>query len=309
MNAPATPLNYTYQTCVDNSERVTWKLDEVFPPDTVFDFSRAFLPDALMPTKGLSFLSEQSRRTLNQIGAKAYMNLFGYVEVFIEAMVLEHAQGALFGDRAQMRALTRFADEEVKHQLLFQRYCDTFDRDFATPCQVLNNAFDVAQVILSKSPLCVLLTTLHIEQMTQQHYIEAVRDEKTIDPLNAEILRCHWLEESQHAKIDALLLHELAASATAETLATAHAEYLDVLVAFDGLLAGQAGFDVESLAAATKASFTADERAAVVASQHKGYRKTFLHYGLTNNLVLQTITQFWSLQLAAHHARAESVIA
>lgn len=237
------------------------------------------------------------------------MNLFGYVEVFIEAMVLEHAQASLFGDRAQMRALTRFADEEVKHQQLFQRYCETFDRDFATPCKVLNNAFDVAQIILSKSPLCVLLTTLHIEQMTQQHYVEAVRDEKTIDPLNAEILRRHWLEESQHAKIDALLLVDLAKSASAETLVTAHAEYLEVLGAFDGLLAAQAGFDAESLAAATKSTFSAEQMSAIVASQHRGYRKTFLHYGLTNPLVHQMITEYWPVQLVAHNTRAESVIA
>jgi hypothetical protein len=280
----------------------------VFPPDTVFDFSRPFLPEALMPTASLAFLSEAERRTLNQISAKAYMNLFGFVEVYIEAMVLEHAEAAMFGDRAEMRALTRFTDEEVKHQQLFDRYCKTFDRDFGSGCKVLGNAYDVAQIILSKSPLCVLLVTLHIEQMTQQHYVEAVHEAQDIDRLNAEILRRHWLEESQHAKIDTLLLYRLAEKCDHLQLKTAHDEYLGVLEAFDGLLAAQAALDAESLLVPIKRALSDEETKAVIASQHRGYRKTFLHYGLTNPLVLEAIKRFWPDQLANHMARAEAVL-
>lgn len=305
-STPPAAANYTFRTCVENSERVAWRLDDVFARDAVLDFTRPFLPEALLPTARLEFLEPHERRKLNQIGAKAYMNLFGFVEVYIEAMAIEHAQAALFGDRDEMRALTRFTDEEVKHQELFARYCAAFDRDFGSPCEVLANAYDVAQIILAKSPLCVLLVTLHIEQMTQQHYVEAVKDSTEIDPLNAEILRNHWLEESQHARIDALLLQRLAVAASSETRTTAHEEYLGVLEAFDGLLGAQAAMDVASLERVLGRALTTEQRAAAIANQHSGHRKTFIHYGMVNPLVLETIHRFWPDRESLHRARAEA---
>lgn len=286
-------LNFDYGTCVTNSEQIAWRLDDVLPMTTRFDRQRRFLPESLAPTTALRFLTDDARLALNQIAGKAYMNLFGFVEVYIEAMALEHAQSVLFGDRAQMRALVRFADEEVKHQQLFARFCTMFDEQFGAKCLVLDRAIEVANTILETNPLCVLLTTLHIEQMTQQHYVEAVRDDANLDPTCASILHKHWLEESQHARIDLLLLRDTYAKCSEDTRRAAFDQYLMVLDAFDLLLRRQAELDVESLVLVTGCTPSADERNAITQSQHAAYRSTFLVCGMTNRVVVDVANALW----------------
>ncbi|MGE3668371.1 MAG: hypothetical protein AB7K71_01880, partial [Polyangiaceae bacterium] len=272
-----------------NSERSAWRVDDVMPPDTRLDFSRPFLPEALVPNASLGFLSSVDALMLNQISGNAYLNLFAFVEEYILVTVVQHAQAEMFGDRDAIRALVRFADEEVKHQRLFERYRAAFDRDFATPAEVLESAAEVAQVILSKSPIAVMMITLHIELMTQHHYTECVKDNREMDPLFASILKHHWLEESQHAKIDALELAKLVTLATPDAISKAFDDYLDILSAFDGLLAQQAEMDVRSLGRATgrsksheESGFSAEETERIVQSQLQGYRRTFVWYGMTS---------------------------
>ena len=90
---------------------------------------------------------------------------------------------------------------------------------------MLGAAAEVAGVILSKSPIAVMLVTCHLELMTLQHYTECVREDDAVDPLFQRLLKCHRLEESQHARIDAL---ELACRPSRlEQIAVAIDEYLE----------------------------------------------------------------------------------
>src|SRR5262245_6197056 len=181
-------LNFDYKTVVKNSERVEWTLDDVLPEGTRLDFTRLFLPPALAPGAALSFLDDAQQRARNHITSNAYLNLFAFVEEYIIAMALQHAHAETFGDHDAIRALCRFADEETKHQALFLRYCAAFNRDFGHKCDVLGSAAEVAGVILSKSPLAVLLVTLHLELLTQQHYTDSVKYNGSIDPSLAKLL-------------------------------------------------------------------------------------------------------------------------
>lgn len=284
-------LDYDYATCVRNSEKVTWKLDDIMPLGTRLDFSRPFLPPALSGRGDLSFLSADEARKLNQITGNAYLNLFGFVEEYIIALAVQHAHAEMFGDHSAIRALVRFADEEVKHQALFKRYVDAFKRDFGHDCEVLGSAAEVAGVILSKSPIAVLLVTLHLEIMTQAHYVECVKDDTAIDPLFEKLLRFHWLEESQHARIDALELDKLLDAATPAQIDVAWNDYLALIDAFDGLLKAQAEMDLRALAAATGRTFDPDQSTMIVRAQHQGYRYTFLVYGMTNATFLETVAK------------------
>ncbi|MDF1663963.1 MAG: hypothetical protein P1V97_19495, partial [Planctomycetota bacterium] len=178
-------LSFDYESCVKNSEKVAWKLDEVFPTDSTLDFSRNFLPDSLTRSSRASCLTKDEQRQLNQIASNAYLNMFAFVEEFILATAVQHANAELFNDHMTVRALTRFADEEIKHQQLFRRYTKAFDRDFGVPCAVLESAVPVAHVVLSKGPIAVLIITLHIELFTQQHYVESIKDNEDIDPFFA----------------------------------------------------------------------------------------------------------------------------
>lgn len=284
-------LSFDYASCVRSSEKVQWRLDEVMPEGTQLDFSRPFLPERLAPTASLAFLSPEERRSLNQIAGKAYLNLFGFVEEYILATMTQHAQAEMFGNPDAMRALVRFVDEELKHQQLFERYKRAFDAGFGVPVPVLDSAVEVANVIMSHSPIAVMVITLHIELMTQQHYVESVKDDDRLDPLFKSLLRHHWLEEAQHARIDALELDKLASLAAPEVLDRAVDEYLAILVAFDDLLAEQARLDAGALAAAIGRAFDDVQREAIVAAQLAGYRRTFLHHGITNATFVRTVAK------------------
>jgi hypothetical protein len=275
-------LGYDYESCIRNSEKVSWRLDDVLPPGTRLDFQRPFLPAALAGVDPPDFLPALEGLRLNQLTGNAYVNLFAFVEEYILALAVQLAQAEMFGDHKAIRALVRFAEEEAKHQSLFHRYSEAFREGFGAPCEVLESASAVAGVILGKTPIAVLVTTLHIELMTQAHYVESVRDNTSIDPLVASLLHHHWLEEAQHARIDALELDKLLDHATPEQISQGIEQYLSVLEAFDGLLRQQAEMDLRALDAHSGRPLPPEQAEQVVHSQHRGYRRTFLVAGMTN---------------------------
>jgi hypothetical protein len=301
-------LSYDYASCVRSSEKAAWRLDDVMPEGTRLDFSRPFLPEKLAPTARVGCLDAKERLVLNHITSNAYLNLFGFVEEYILAMAVQHAQAELFGDHDAIRALTRFADEEVKHQALFKRYRVAFDRDFGHACEVLDNAADVAGVILSKTPLAVVTTTLHLELMTQDHYTDSVRDDTGLDPFFTKLLKHHWMEEAQHARIDALELDRMADASSEEVRARALADYLDIGGAFDGLLEAQSEMDVRSLGRALGRTFTADESAEIAGSQHAGYRYTFLVAGMRHKTFIDTVRTVFGEAAAAKVAEVATAL-
>jgi hypothetical protein len=277
-------LGYDYATCIRNSEKVSWTIDQALPPGTVLDYSRPFLPAAFSGESRISILNREEGLKLNQITGNSYMNLFGFVEEYIIATTVDHAQAEMYGDHDAIRALLRFGEEEIKHQALFHRYCKLFAESFGSPCKVLDNAAEIAAVILSKSAIGVMLITLHLEIMTQAHYTESVRDNAGIDPLFASLLKFHWLEEAQHARIDALELDKLLDAATPEAINAGFDDYLELCQAVAGLLGVQTDLDIESLSRATGRTFSEDEKQAIRTAQHAAYKNTFLTSGMTNSL-------------------------
>jgi hypothetical protein len=295
---------HRFADIVRSSERVAWTIDQVLPAGQKLDFTRPFLPDALSGGE-IACLDARERLVLNHINGNSYLNLFGFVEEYIIAYAVQHAQAEMFGDHDAIRALVRFADEEVKHQALFHRYREAFERDFPTRCGVLGSAADVANVVMSKSPIAVSMVTLHLEIMTQAHYTESVRSDTRIDPLFASLLKHHWMEEAQHARIDALELAKQTQAASAEDIKAAFDDYLALGGAIDGLLGNQAQLDVDSLALALGRKFTDGEREQIRSAQHAGYRRTFLTYGMNNRQfteALQAISPEGAARVAATSA-------
>lgn len=274
-------LGYTYRDCVANSEKISWTVDEVMPRDKELDFSRHFLPKQLADFEQVDFLNGE-RKQLNQIAGNAYLNIFAFVEEYILSTIVQLASAEMFGDHDAIRALCRFADEEVKHQQLFARYREAFERGFGHPCEVLQSAAQVAGFILEKSPIGYMLLTLHIELMTQQHFTQCVKGNQDLDPFFASLLRNHWLEESQHAKIDALELEKVLEYSTPEMVAQGVEDYLAILEAFKGVLLEQATMDVASLRTATGREFTEEQATQLCQSVHRAYLKTFVIYGMEN---------------------------
>src|SRR5262245_38560893 len=105
-----------YAKCVEVSKRIRWDIDSDVIRGRTFDHSKKFLPDGLSRTDRLPFLDEKERRLLGQIQGRTYANIFGLVERYISAKILELSREHWFGDQAALEALVRFTDEELKHQ-------------------------------------------------------------------------------------------------------------------------------------------------------------------------------------------------
>jgi len=269
---------------IHSSEKVAWTIESVLGPEARFDLKRPLLPDSLANVTKLSCLNDAERLTLNQIRGHAYLYLFSFVEEYIIATAVRHSSAEVFGDHTALRALLRFAEEEVKHQKMFRRACRLFIDSFGHPCDVLPNPQAVAEVILSHKPMAVLLITLHLEIMTQQHFVESFRrgaaDE--LDPLFRDMLRHHWMEESQHAKIDILELHKLTADATPELREQSIDDYIKIVGALDGLLCQQAKNDIATLGRVLGRTFTDAENKELFDAQADAYRRTFVGLGISS---------------------------
>lgn len=134
--------------------------------------------------------------------------------------------------------------------------------------------------MFGKSRLCSYLLTSMIEWFTQLHYVEHVRERNELDALFRDLLEYHWMDETQHAKIDLLLIAELAKETNDAEREKAVDELLELGAAIDGLLSQQADLDMESLEKATGRTLTDSERAEIKRSTQRAYHWTFLVSGL-----------------------------
>ena len=76
--------NYSYQSALAASERIGWKVDDIIGGDKKLDFTKPFMPESLAQRKRtVNFLSDDEKRTLNQIRGLGYLIMFGLVEEFI----------------------------------------------------------------------------------------------------------------------------------------------------------------------------------------------------------------------------------
>jgi hypothetical protein len=284
--------NYSYEAALADSVKVNWQVSDLIGPDKRLDFSKPFLPESLAGVRGLAFLTAREKLLLNQIRGNSYLYLFGFVEEFILPFVMDEARAVMpGGNPVEVRALVTFADEEAKHIHLFHRFAEEFAAGFHVPCAVIGPAAEVAKVVLSHSRLGVALLTLHLEWMTQSHYLDSVKDDQDLDPQFTNLLRHHWMEEAQHAKLDTLLVDKLAREGGAPAIAKAFEDFGALGAAVDGLLAQQIQLDIESLQAAADRKFSDAEKAEITAAQSKAYRYTFLASGLVHKNFLATVDQ------------------
>ncbi|HEY7716900.1 MAG TPA: hypothetical protein VIE90_20460 [Candidatus Binatia bacterium] len=283
--------HYTYQAALAASERIAWKVEDLIGGDKQLDFTKPFLPESLGQVKQLSFLTPEEQLTLNQIRGHEYLAMFGLVEEFILPYVVDHARPQLSGDDHRVRALLQFAGEEAKHIHLFKRFRQEFEKGFGSKCDFIGPAEDVKRFVLSHSPLGVAIAILHIEWITLRHYIEGVRDNDNLDPQFKSLLKHHWLEESQHTKLDTLIVESLVESATPKEIDQAFQEYAEIGGFIDDGIKQQAEFELENLEQATGKKLSSSERAQVNDAVLKGMRWTYLGTGMTHPNFLATVEQ------------------
>src|SRR6266540_1935805 len=280
---------YSYQSTFTVSDVVHWRIEDIIGGDKRLDFSRAFMPESFARVEPLSFLNQDEKRILNQIRGNAYLCIFGLVEEFILPFVLDHARLQLQGDDYRVRALLQFASEEAKHIQLFKRFRQEFEDGFGTDCSVIGPPEAISSAIRAHDTLAVALTTLHIEWMVQRHYLDSIKDDQELDPQFKSLLKHHWLEEVQHAKLDTLMVESLAASRSEAENMQGVEEYIEIGGFIDGGLAQQVEFDLDSFERATGRQLTDVEKEEFRSLQLQANRWTYLGTGMTHEKVLETL--------------------
>lgn len=278
-----------YRETMNAAQKINWRIEDIIGGDKRLDFSKPFMPESLARVEELSFLNRDEKRVLNQIKGHTYLSILGLVEEFILPFVLDQMHPSLETDDDRVRAFLHFAGEEAKHIELFKRFGEEFQNDFGMDCPVIGPPREVARVILSHQPLAVALVILHIEWMSQSHYIEAIREGRVIDPQFKSLLRHHWMEEAQHARLDTLMVEALAAGMSSEEIEKAIDEYLEINAFLDEGLKQQTLFDLESFELAAGRIFFDDEKEEFIRRQHQSNRWIYLGTGMTHPNFLATL--------------------
>jgi P-aminobenzoate N-oxygenase AurF len=282
-------VTYDYRETLDTSVKVNWKLEDVIGGDKKLDFSKRFMPESLARVEELSFLTEHEKTILNQIKGNTYLTIFGIVEEFIVPFVLDHVRPSLNEDDYRVRALLQFVGEEVKHIQLFKLFCDEFRQNFGSECKVIGPAADIGKAVLAHDPLSVALVILMIEWTSQAHYIDSIKDDNNLDPLFKSLLRNHWMEEAQHAKLDTRMVEHLAEGLTAEQIEKAVDGFFSIGELLDNGLKQQTEFELEAFELATGRTLAENERKVFRERQLQSNRWTFIGTGMVNQKFLQTM--------------------
>jgi hypothetical protein len=290
LNLAQTDATKRYARCIEASKRIRWDIDDDVIRGRTLDVAQKYLPDGLSLVGELNFLTEAERRFFSQVQGRTYANLFGLVERYINAKILELSRDHCFGDQVALEALVRFSDEELKHQELFRRVELLAAAAMPPGYKVMADANEVAQVVLSKSTWSVLALTCHIEIFTQIHYKKSIAPDDDLSPLWKDVFLHHWQEESQHAIMDELeWMREDAKLDPAERDAAVD-DLIALVVAVDGILQVQAQADTDYFVGVSDRPFTAEQREAIGACMLKAYRWQYIVSGVKDGRFLGVLT-------------------
>jgi hypothetical protein len=268
-----------YARCIQTSKRVRWDIDEDVIRGRRFDTANKFLPNGLSLADEFATLSADEKRFVSQIQGRTYANVFGLVERFINAKILELTHDHWFGDQVALEALVRFSDEELKHQALFRRI-ETMLREVLPDGYRFDIDPDaVAHAVLGKSTWAVLALTLDIELFTQLHYREAINPDDELSELFKDVFLYHWTEETQHAIVDELEWMRHDSGLTSEQRDRAVDEFIELVGAVDGILQAQATADAGYFAANCGRAVDQAEARGIEAAFLKAYRWQYIHSG------------------------------
>jgi len=293
-----------YARCVEASKRVRWEIDRHVIRGRAFDFREKFLPDGLSLATRLAFLSNDERKLFSRIQGRTYANMFGLVERFIGAKIMEVSRDHWLGDQVALEALVRFTDEELKHQELFRRIESMMAAGMAPGYRFLPQPNEVAGLVLGMSTWAVLALTCHIEIFTQVHYRESIDADAELSELWKDVFLFHWKEESQHAILDELEWMREDAKLTPAARDAAVNDFIALVGAVDGMLQAQAAEDAKYFVATCGRKLARDEAAAVEATMLAAYRYQYIVSGAQAPRFLDALTSMIDGDQAARIMKA-----
>ena len=271
-----------YAQIVTSSKKAEWQIDRDLIQGRTFDFSRKFLPDGLSRIDRLTFLSDDDARLMSQIQGRTYAYLFGLVERFISAKMLDQGRAHIFGDQLAVEALVRFSSEEIKHQELFRRMESMIGAHLPPGYRQVADPNDVARAVLGASTWSVLALTAHIELFVQAHYAESIAPGDELCPLFKDVFKFHWRDESRHVVLDELEWKDEHARLSPDQRDQAVTDLIALVAAVDGLLQAQAAADAEYFIRSASRAFGAEEATQIKSTVLSAYRWQYIVSGVQN---------------------------
>ena len=227
-------------------------------------------------------LSDAETLFVSQIQGRTYANVFGLVERFITAKLLEVGAEHSLGNQHALEALVRFSDEEIKHQELFRRIEAMIGETMPAGYRFDVDPDSVARAVLSHSTWAVLVLTLHIELFVQLHYRQSIEPDENLSELFKDVFLFHWKDECQHAMLDELEPKRQDALLGAEERERGVDGFIALVQAVDGILQGQARSDAAYFADHCGRAVDGDEAAMIATHFLKAYRWQYILSGASH---------------------------
>jgi hypothetical protein len=269
-----------YAKCIEVSKRVRWDIDKDVLRGRDFDFSQKFLPDGISKIDQFEFLNADEKRFISQIQGRTYANMFGFVERFITAKILEVTRDHWLGDQISLEALIRFCDEEVKHQDMFRRVEILMAKGMPEGYLFIPDPNAVAEAVLKNSTWAVLALIFEIELFTQEHYKQSIEPDENLSELYKDLFLFHWKEETTHAIMDELEWPREDRKISPEQRDQAVNELIGIVADVDGILQVQSAADVEYFLKICDRTFTEIEIAKLKSGVLKAYRWQYIFSGV-----------------------------
>ena len=280
LSTPEPGHSARYAQVVRISKKSEWQIDRDVLQDREFDFSRNFLPAGLSRVDTIPFLNAQDQRLLSQVQGRTYAYIFGLVERFISAKMLDQGRAHALDDQNAVEALVRFTNDELKHQELFRRVETMIAARMPPGYRQVANPSDVARAVLAASTWSVLALTCHIELFVQSHYVESIVKDADLCPLFQDVFKYHWKDESQHVVLDELEWKDEHARLSEAQRDQAVDDLIALVGAVDGILQAQSAADVEYFARIASREFSAVEVADLKRAVLGAYRWQYIITGV-----------------------------
>jgi hypothetical protein len=206
--------------------------------------------------------------------------MFGFVERFITAKILEMTHDHWLGDQVALEALVRFCDEELKHQELFRRIEKMMANGMPEGYRFLSEPNEVAAAVLEKSTWAVMALIFEIELFTQEHYKQSIGPDENLSQLYKDVFLFHWKEETTHAIMDELEWPRIDKKLTAPERDGAVDELIELVGAVDGILRSQSAGDADYFQKICTRAFDADEIEQVKTGLLRAYRWQYIFSGV-----------------------------
>ena len=303
---PASDHAARYAQVVRLSKKAEWQIDRDLLQGRIFDFSRKFLPDGLSRIDRLTFLAADEVRLLSQIQGRTYAYIFGLVERFISAKMLDQGRAHTFGDQLAVEALVRFSNDEIKHQELFRRMETMIGSQLPAGYRQVAEPNDVARTVLAASTWSVLALTCHIELFVQAHYAESIAPREELCPLFKDVFKYHWKDECQHVVLDELEWKDEHARLSPAERDQAVNDLIALVAAVDGLLQAQSASDADYFMRNVSRAFSVEETMQIRNCMLRAYRWQYIVSGVQHPHFGRLLT---SMTTPAQRLRIQAALA